>query len=59
MIGKKKQTNKNKKERKHCVICELMMKRYKVDRVAFKIGRIAHQKVKSGMKIVNLVIFSF
>ena len=62
MIGKKK-TNKTKtnkkKERKQCVICELMMKGYKVDRVAFEIDRIVHQKVRSGMKIVNLVIFSF
>ena len=41
------------------MICELMTKGYKVDRVAFEIDRIVHQKVKSGMKIVNLVIFSF
>ena len=34
-----------------------MMKGYKVDRVVFEIDRIVHQKVKSGMKIVNLVIF--
>ena len=59
MIGKTTTTNKNKKERKQCVICELMMKGYKVDRVAFEIDRIVHQKVKSGVKIVNLVIFSF
>ena len=61
MIGKKKQQTKTKKkkERKQCVICELMMKGYKVDRVAFEIHRIAHQKVKSGMIIVYLVIFSF
>ena len=59
MIGKTTTRNKNKKERKQCVICELMMKGYKVDRVAFEIDRIVHQKVKSGVKIVNLVIFSF
>ena len=54
----KKQTNKQTKTKKkeNTVICELMMKRYKVDRVAFEIDRIAHQKV---MKIVNLAIFSF
>ena len=34
-----------------------MMKGYKVDNVGFEIDRIVHQKVKSGMKIVNLVIF--
>ena len=56
---KNKNKTKNKKERKQCVICELMMKGYKVDRVAFEIHRIVHQKVKSGMKIINLVIFSF
>ena len=50
---------KKEKEREQCVICELMMKGYKVDRVAFEIDRIVHQKVKSGVKIVNLVIFSF
>ena len=64
MIGKKKtnktKTNKQKKtERKQCVICELMTKGYEVDRVVFEIDRIVHQKVKSGMIIVNLVIFSF
>ena len=60
MIGKKKnkQKQKQKRERKQCVICELMMKGYKVDRVAFEIDKIVRQKVKSGMKIVNLVIFS-
>ena len=55
MIGKK-QTNKQTK-RKQCLICELLMKGYKVDRVAFEIYRIVHHKVKSGMKIVNLVFF--
>ena len=64
MIGKeKKTTNKTKtnkqKKRKQCVICELMTKGYKVDRVVFEIDRIVHQKVKSSMKIVNLGIFSF
>ena len=34
-----------------------MTKGYKVDRVVFEIDTIVHQKVKSGMKIVNLVIF--
>ena len=61
MIGKTTTTNKNKKkkERKQCVICELMMKGYKVDRVAVEIDRIVDQKVKSGVKVVCLVIFSF
>ena len=54
-LTKQKQTNK--KKRKQCVICELMTKGYKVDRVVFEIDRIVHQKVKSGMKIVNLGIF--
>ena len=61
MIEKKnenKTKTKKKKERKQCGICELMMKGFKVDRVAFEFDRIVHQKVKSGMKIVNLVIFS-